>query len=526
MAWHLRKFVEEQHSGVGKADLAWPRIGAPSHEGHIGDGVVWTAEGPLEDEGIAAPTPTCHGVNAVDGEGFVQAEGGQQPHHGPGKHGLARSRWTDHAEVVPPSRSEGNGVEAPGLAPDGGQRFECGVGLPRHLFGEVGGQQRQGAGPGQMVHDLPKVVGGEHSDPVEQGGLGGGFPREDDRTDIGGQSRLGEGQSTPDRAKGPVEGQLPHAQDAVDPIEVDLLRSGEDAQGEGKVVGRALLAQAGRGQVDRDALSGPAVTEVLDGTLDALLALPDGTVGQAHHQEVDAPVHPNLHGDGHGIDALEGGGIQSDEHRVRSSGAAHLDVVNEGVDALDVHLLNVVGITRPRDTDLHIAERGEGPSILSGQADDRHSGLFGRLRGADHVGRIPGRRDGQQDIARATHGLHEAREHEFVAVVVADTAQVRRVGNGQSGQGLAVVPVPASEFLGEVHGVAHGASIAAGDHLATGRNGLGHGLGARRNGSETGSVPEESLLDFPGLFEMSADAIGVFHVRKVHGASYGLTGVV
>jgi hypothetical protein len=77
-----------------------------------------------------------------------------------------------------------------------------------------------------------------------------------------------------------------------------------------------------------------------------------------------------------------------------------------------------------------------------------------------------------------------------------------------------------------VHGVTHGASIAAGDHLATGGNGLGHGLGTRRNGSETGSVPKESLLDFPGLFEMSADAIGVFHVRKVHGASYGLTRVV
>lgn len=152
----------------------------------------------------------------------------------------------------------------------------------------------------------------------------------------------------------------------VDPIEVDLLRSGEDAQGEGKVVGRPLLAQAGRGQVDRNALSWPAVAEVLDGTLDALLALPNGTVGQPHHQEVDSPVHPNLHGDGYGIDALKGGGIQSDEHRVRSSGAARLDVVDEGVDALDVHLLDAVGVTGPRYADLDVAERGERPPVLTG----------------------------------------------------------------------------------------------------------------------------------------------------------------
>ena len=54
---------------------------------------------------------------------------------------------------------------------------------------------------------------------------------------------------------------------------------------------------------------------MLDGALDALLAFPYRAVGKADHQEVDAPVHADLHGDGHGIDALKGGSVESDQQR-------------------------------------------------------------------------------------------------------------------------------------------------------------------------------------------------------------------
>ena len=71
----------------------------------------------------------------------------------------------------------------------------------------------------------------------------------------------------------------------------------QDAQGKGQVVGGAFLTQAGRREVDRNAFARPAEPQVLDGALDALLALTNGTVGQPHHQEVYAPIDPDF--DGH-----------------------------------------------------------------------------------------------------------------------------------------------------------------------------------------------------------------------------------
>ena len=66
----------------------------------------------------------------------------------------------------------------------------------------------------------------------------------------------------------------------------DLRRGGQHADGDGQVVGRAFLAQIGRGQVDRDALDREREAAVLDGRVDAIPALAHGRIRQADEGKI------------------------------------------------------------------------------------------------------------------------------------------------------------------------------------------------------------------------------------------------
>jgi hypothetical protein len=61
-----------------------------------------------------------------------------------------------------------------------------------------------------------------------------------------------------------------------------------------------------------------------------------------------------------------------------------------------------------------------------------------------------------------------ARKHMLVAKVVGHAAHVAGVGNGNGRHAAPVVAVAAGQFFGKVHGIAHGAAIAAGEDAATG----------------------------------------------------------
>jgi hypothetical protein len=61
-----------------------------------------------------------------------------------------------------------------------------------------------------------------------------------------------------------------------------------------------------------------------------------------------------------------------------------------------------------------------------------------------------------------------ARKHMLVAKVVGHAAHVAGVGNGNGRHAAPVVAVAAGQLFGKVHGIAHGAAIAAGKDAATG----------------------------------------------------------
>ena len=56
--------------------------------------------------------------------------------------------------------------------------------------------------------------------------------------------------------------------------------------------------------------------------------------------------------------------------RAEASGAVRLDVVNQGVDAFDVHLLDAVRVAIPRHPDFSMAQPGEGTAVFSGEPHD------------------------------------------------------------------------------------------------------------------------------------------------------------
>ena len=156
---------------------------------------------------------------------------------------------------------------------------------------------------GKVVQDLVKVLGRIHGDGGVQGGFGGRRVGQNRSGPSRLLRRLGQGEGTPNGAQGAIERELSHAQKAVEAVDLDLLGGREDAQGQRQVIRRTFLAQSRWRKVDGDAFAGPAEAEVLDGAFDPLLAFSDCTVGQPHHEKVNAAVHPHFHGNRHGIDA-------------------------------------------------------------------------------------------------------------------------------------------------------------------------------------------------------------------------------
>ena len=139
------------------------------------------------------------------------------------------------------------------------------------------------------------------------------FFGQNDRSHIGRPGHLGQCEATPNPPQGAIQSELPHAQDAFDWTRFDLFRGRQDAEGERQVICGTFLAQSGWSEIDGDALSRPSKPQVLNGAFDALLAFSHCTVWQADHEKVDSAVHADLHSDGHSINALQGGGMESDE---------------------------------------------------------------------------------------------------------------------------------------------------------------------------------------------------------------------
>ena len=120
-------------------------------------------------------------------------------------------------------------------------------------------------------------------------------------------------------ANGPqiaIERHFTHDDVVAQRLGLQLLRGVQNAQRNGQVVGRTLLADVGRGHVHHHFGARHAVAPELQRRLNALLALLDGVVGQAHHVEVRPGRDHYLNGDGVGVDALHGRAEGFGKHEV------------------------------------------------------------------------------------------------------------------------------------------------------------------------------------------------------------------
>lgn len=93
-------FIAEEHTIVGQADLAGLRVGATTHEGYGGDGVVGTAEGAHGHERGILAEATRHGVYLGGLQALMERERRQDRGQALGHHGLTGTGRTDEDDIM------------------------------------------------------------------------------------------------------------------------------------------------------------------------------------------------------------------------------------------------------------------------------------------------------------------------------------------------------------------------------------------------------------------------------------------
>ena len=190
-----------------------------------------------------------------------------------------------------------------------GQRRRAAVGSRRvRIVGDLaGGQQTQVGERGQRrdaeILDqarLPRVRGGNgHTGATSARGL------------------LGHRQHARQGADRAIEGELAGQPPVIQGRLRDLPRRAEDRRRDREIEARAGLAQVGRRQVGGDPLERELEAAVDDRRAHPLAGLPDGGVREPDEREGGQPaVDVDLDVDGERVDALEGEGSGSGEHRV------------------------------------------------------------------------------------------------------------------------------------------------------------------------------------------------------------------
>jgi ADP-ribose pyrophosphatase len=139
--------------------------------------------------------------------------------------------------------------------------------------------------------------------------------RAQDSVEAGFARRLGRDEHAVDGTQPAVERQLADGRESLEAVARKLVRGSEDRQRDRQVEARALLLQGGRREVDDDAPPRPYELGGLDATLDALLRLLAGAIGQSDDREAgDAALEVRLHFDTAGLEPEERMRDRSREH--------------------------------------------------------------------------------------------------------------------------------------------------------------------------------------------------------------------
>ncbi len=263
---------------VAEGDLAGAGHGAAAHEARVGDGVVGGAEGAVAHEPGAGREQARDAVDAGHFQRLVVGHGREDGGDGAREQRLAAAGRPAHEQVVPAGGGDGERALGVLLADDLGEVGGARLRLAGLVGGRVGGD---GGLPQQVRGELRERFHGVDVEPIDEGGLGrvGGGHEGALRAPVAGDGDHGQGPAH--AAHLAVEGEFAD-EHGVAEAGLDLTAGDHDAGGDGQVVGGALLAQVGGGEVDDDAaVEGPGEGAVADGGAHALLRFLHGRVGQA-----------------------------------------------------------------------------------------------------------------------------------------------------------------------------------------------------------------------------------------------------
>ena len=254
--------------------------------------------------------------DAVDFGGFDRLVFGHRRHDGGqalGEHRLAGAGRADHQEVVAARHGDLERALDVVLAFDIVE-VDVITGLLAKELPAVDFLRGNVAVAFQQVDRLAQVGDAIDIDALDQAGFAGVVQRNEDGA-VPGVFRLqGEGEDSLDRAHAPVEGEFADDGALFQGAVLEFLAERDNADGDGQIEARALLAHIGGGEIDGGAPLGFGVGHVADRRPHPVAALFDRRVGQANDDDAGvAFANIDFDLDAERIDTVQGAGMDTSE---------------------------------------------------------------------------------------------------------------------------------------------------------------------------------------------------------------------
>ena len=297
------QLIEEQHAVVGQRHLARPgRLPAADH-GDLRSRMMRSAKRPPGHQPARHARLARHGVYLGRFERLFARKRRQDRRQTPCEHRLARTRRTDHDDVVPSRRRDLQRAFHMHLAPHVGEilRIVRRRRIERFVVGRHGRRNLRLAV--QVSDDLAQGRGADHLDAVDNRGLRRVFHRQHHPPQPLRTRPDRNGKHAPHGFERAVERQFADEHRPGDRPGVDAAHRREDSHGDRQVETRPLLAQVGRSEAHDHLLARHPLARVLERRPDALFALLHGIVGQSHEVHAQtAAGDVDLDGHRHGVD--------------------------------------------------------------------------------------------------------------------------------------------------------------------------------------------------------------------------------
>ena len=243
-------------------------------------------------------------------EGHVRQDGG----HAAGHQRFAAARRADHQHVVASGGGDLQRTLGLGLALDVAEVLRVLAAADQGLVGD-GLNGGDGQFSGEVAHRGAQGVDREDLQPLDAADLVGVRGGKQDLPHAvlpGGDDH---GQRAAHRAHGAIQRELAEDHHALQGLLPERAHAGEDPEGEGEVVGGALLLQIGRGQVHRQALRREGKAAVFQRRAHALPGFLHRGVRQPHDFEHRHPVgQVDLHVHREALDAGQAAAVDECEH--------------------------------------------------------------------------------------------------------------------------------------------------------------------------------------------------------------------